>query len=624
MLKAVAPDVFVHTDTCNAYVVRDGEHALLIDFGDGGVMEHLASIGVKHVEWVLFTHHHREQLQGWHRSKPAGAKTAGPEAERALFENPADFRRATVNLSDPMTVHGSSYVRPPSRPIPLDRTFKAMDDFTWRGREFWCLDTRGNSPGGMSYLLKTDRGWLAFAGDAMLAGAKLHNWFDSDWDYGFGAGVYALHAAASVLERFDPTLLLPSHGLPVAQPAAQLRSLQDKLRKLTPVYLRGYEINTFANAAQDRVSTPTDVPHVWRVTKHLYKFKATSFWPNFTILIADSGRGLVVDCGLFDTGFLDTAIGRMRDRLGLKGIDALFVTHAHGDHFLEGEHLRKQWGAKLWTMAGVHDHCERPDRYDFCAPIQAYGSSIKRGITGVKFDRLIEPGGTFEWEGYRFAVDWMPGQTKFACCLHGEIDGRRVAFTGDNLFGDPADPRQNGHEAVCSRNVCSLEEGYLHAADYLHSIAPDLIIGGHSWAIDKPGPLIERYRETAVALRSALRDLIPEDDYRYGFDPFWVRVEPYRVPVKPGGESKCELVLRNFADREEKYRVELHTPPGLTTTPDVVEAAIPAGATRRFAVTLKAAAGVGEGVQIVPLDVMRGGKRYGEWFDFIAVVAQGK
>lgn len=56
----LAPDWFVWTDTCNVYVLRDGDAALLIDLGDGSVLDHLGEIGVKRVVWVLFTHHHRE------------------------------------------------------------------------------------------------------------------------------------------------------------------------------------------------------------------------------------------------------------------------------------------------------------------------------------------------------------------------------------------------------------------------------------------------------------------------------------------------------------------------------------------------------------------------------------
>ena len=70
-LLPVAPhdfrDLFVWTDTCNVYVLRDGDSAVLIDLGDGSVLDHLHEIGVKRVEWVLFTSHHRELCQGYPR-----------------------------------------------------------------------------------------------------------------------------------------------------------------------------------------------------------------------------------------------------------------------------------------------------------------------------------------------------------------------------------------------------------------------------------------------------------------------------------------------------------------------------------------------------------------------------
>ncbi|HRY50139.1 MAG TPA: MBL fold metallo-hydrolase [Candidatus Paceibacterota bacterium] len=131
----LAPDLFVWTDTCNVWVLRDGDAALLIDLGDGSVLDHLDDIGVKRVEWVLFTHHHREQCQGASRLVGRGAKVAAPDAERALFERPTDFRQMNVSLGDAFTIHGSSYVRPPIQPIPLDRAFKTNDTFAWRSHE---------------------------------------------------------------------------------------------------------------------------------------------------------------------------------------------------------------------------------------------------------------------------------------------------------------------------------------------------------------------------------------------------------------------------------------------------------------------------------------------------------
>src|SRR5262249_36779301 len=160
--------------------------------------------------------------------------------------------------------------------------------------------------------------------------------------------------------------------------------------------LRGYEGGTFAGAAQDTVSRPTSVPHVWQVSPHLFKFKGPNFWANFHMLLADSGLALVVDCGLFDKEFLDRSITLMQQRLGLKKIDAVVVTHMHGDHCQEAPHLRTRWGAQLWTLDRVVDKCRFPERFDYVAPISSYG----KGIDSIAFDRILRDGETVQWEGH--------------------------------------------------------------------------------------------------------------------------------------------------------------------------------------------------------------------------------
>ena len=64
----------------------------------------------------------------------------------------------------------------------------------------------------MSYLLKLDGRWVAFSGDVMLDGAKMHTWFDTEWDYGFAKGLYELISSVSLLQSYEPAYLLPSHG----------------------------------------------------------------------------------------------------------------------------------------------------------------------------------------------------------------------------------------------------------------------------------------------------------------------------------------------------------------------------------------------------------------------------
>ena len=61
---AVAPSVSCFRDTCNVYVLRAGTDAILVDFGDGDVLDQLAELGVERVTDVLLTHHHRDQIGG--------------------------------------------------------------------------------------------------------------------------------------------------------------------------------------------------------------------------------------------------------------------------------------------------------------------------------------------------------------------------------------------------------------------------------------------------------------------------------------------------------------------------------------------------------------------------------
>lgn len=615
----IAPDIFQWTDTCHVYVIRDKDAALLIDLGDGTVLDHLDKIGVRSVEWVLFTHHHREQCQGAGKLEGTQTKVAASAIEKPLFENPLSYRKMRPTLGDAFTVHGASYVRPSICPIKIDLTFARMDDFAWCGREFWVAETQGNSPGHTTYLLRHSNRWLAFTGDLMYDGARMHNWFDSEWDYGFGKGLFELGKSAAQIAGYDPEMLLPSHGPVIRNARAQLNDYVSKLRRLGDLVLRGYDVQRFDGCDQDNVSRPTVVPHLWQVTPHVYKFRGPNYAVNFAMVLADNGHALLIDCGLFNRAFLDTAIERMQQRLGLKQIDAVFVTHYHGDHGMEASYVREKYGARLWTMEGVADKFERPWDHDLCALLPFYQDRGK-DLGPFKFDRVVGSGEVIEWEGIPLCCDWMPGQTKFHACLHGEIDGLRIAFTGDNIFGSTTITSQGGNEAVVARNGGTLEEGYLYAANFLHSIAPDMIVGGHCWVMDRPQQLIERYRQRMLALRDAFRALSSEDDYRYIFDAYWISVSPYRHIVEPGQAASAQILIRNYRSRPEQHHIEFHALPGITVEPPVLKGSVDADETAVIPVTIRATPGTANGLRIVAMDITRDGRRFGELFDFLVHV----
>lgn len=601
-------------NTCNSYLIRRGSTGIVIDCGDGSILEKAKSIGVERIDWVLLTSHHRERSQGLHDLHKTSIPVIAPATEREFLESPLQFRKWHPNLSDPFSVYGASFLRPPRLPLAVNRGMSTGDVLTWEGLEIRCLATPGNSPGGMTFLCEIGDLTLGFSGGVVHAGARMVNWFDTEWDYGFAKGIDTLLESVGRLMETRLDILFPAYGPSIEDPGTVLAAYQLKLQQLRARYVRGYPVFDMTNAERDPISIPTAVPGLNQVSEHVYKLSDSQKGWNFAIIISDRGHGLILDCGLLPAEMLEQLIVGMRQHLGLKQIDAFWISHMHGDHFLLGPMLRNRYGAQSWTLDRVVDPIENPRRYDFSALVSAYGD----GFDGMKIDRAFRDGEVFEWEGYQIQMDWMPGQTEFGCSLWLEIDGQKIVFTGDNLFGNPTDPTQDGHEAVVARNSCILEEGYLHAANYLLKLNPDVVIGSHSYVMPQPREFLLRYQSWAKEMIEIYQGLLPDDDYEYRYDPYWVSAYPYRVELKDTEPQKVTISIRNFRDRPQTHRVVLETPPGIMAEPSVLEGIVAANSRERFEVKLRRVNGTAPpGVGVVAMDITLDDQRYGQWFDFM-------
>jgi hypothetical protein len=207
--------------------------------------------------------------------------------------------------------------------------------------------------------------------------------------------------------------------------------------------------------------------------------------------------------------------------------------------------------------------------------------------------------------------------------LHGDIDGRKVAFTGDNIFASTTDPKQGGNECVLARNGGTLEEGYIYAANYLHDLGPDLLIGGHCWVLDQPAALVERMKTRMLALREAFQNLSAEDDYRIMYDPYWVQAYPYRLKLKKEETGEIAVKVRNYREHKQTHKITVHTPPGLVAETPVLEAVTAENSLNVYPLKIRAAKDATDGVYIVAFDTTINGKRYGEWFDMVVQVGEG-
>src|SRR5262245_6272011 len=134
MLARLSDHLYRLTDTCNVYLVTDGDAGLVIDPGSGAIWDHLGEAGVQGVEWALHTHHHRDQCWGTPRLRRHGAKVAVPEYERHLFDQAELYwqtRRTFDNYDDRNTFFTSA------ANIPVDVVLEDYETFTWRGYNFY-------------------------------------------------------------------------------------------------------------------------------------------------------------------------------------------------------------------------------------------------------------------------------------------------------------------------------------------------------------------------------------------------------------------------------------------------------------------------------------------------------
>ncbi|WDI41423.1 MBL fold metallo-hydrolase [Bremerella sp. P1] len=613
-LPEMFPDLYQSSDTCNVYILKHGGSALLINVGNGQVFDLLPQIGVGRVEKILLNNHHRETLQGFARVDTDVTKVATSEIEAEILQSPTSFRKWYPKLGDQYSVYGASYARPPQRPIPMAQPLEDNAEFIWHGYHIRCLVTPGHSPGEMTYLVTKGDHTVAVTGGLMHDSSRFTTWFDSEWDYGFAKGIDALATSVDRLLEEEIHVMLPIQGPVIHHATTQLKTYRERIETFRAAYIRGYPVFDKDPDKRDRISKPTEIPHLNQVTPHLYKLNDEFQGRNFYMIVSDSGHGLILDCGLFPKAVLEEVILGLRQHKGLKQVDAFWISHMHGDHFLHGPLLKEKYGAKAWTLDKIVDRCENPRKYDYAALVSAYGD----GFDGMPIDKGFTDGEVIDWEGYKIQVDWLPGQTEFGCCLWLDIDGKRIAFTGDNLFGDPRDESQTAHDCVVARNSAILEEGHILGSKYLIDLKPDIVLAAHGYVMPEPQGILQRYHNWAKEMAALYHEMLPEKDYEYLFDPYWVSAYPYRVNLGEGSPQKVTITVRNFRDQPQQHRVKLILPDGIAAEPAILKGTVPAKSRQSYEVTISGTLSDDKAdLQIVPLDIELDGKHYGQWFDFL-------
>src|SRR5215217_6174274 len=198
MFTRITDQLFLFQDTCNVYVLRSGNEALLIDFGSGDVLDHLAEIGVERVTDVLMTHHHRDQGQGLARAVQAGIRIWVPHTEQDLFHT-VDAHWQAREIYDNYNVRQDRFSLLES--VPVTGTLEDYQVRPFGDHVMTVLPTPGHTPGSISLLVEEDGQRILFSGDLIMSPGKVVSLAATQWTYNGAEGVAA--GIASLLDLQD-------------------------------------------------------------------------------------------------------------------------------------------------------------------------------------------------------------------------------------------------------------------------------------------------------------------------------------------------------------------------------------------------------------------------------------
>jgi glyoxylase-like metal-dependent hydrolase (beta-lactamase superfamily II) len=567
----VSDNLYRFEDTCNVYVVRNGSRAALIDFGSGKILDHLGALGITQVDWILHTHHHRDQCQGDYKAAERRIPVAVPAHERHLFADARNFWRNR-------RIFHLYYVRNDfntiTEDIPVARSLEDYSTFRWGNIDFYVLPTPGHTLGSISLLATIDGRKVAFTGDLIYAPGKITNLYDTQINYGGSEGIDLGIFSLSRLRELNPALLLPSHGEPMNDPDPAIRQ--------TVTHLTDYYRFQTGNA-------PSEEGRPVAVSRHLVCHYTTT--SSFYAILSASGKALFIDYGSasgmhfgnFERAtaatdrirFQEHSIDRLKREFGLKSVDVAMPSHMHDDHMNGFPHLIRHHNTKVWCYENMVDIFEHPRGYNLGC------------ILGEPFKvaRSFRDGETFRWEEFEFEVKHSPGHTEYQMAMFVTIDGKKVAFTGDAFFPNPRNDGTMRHNLIFRNHVEN--DSHLKSIRNLIEREPATICPGHG----QPYPVD---RSILLATEQKLRrqqkyfvDLLPENETDFGLDPSWVRMYPYQLLIAPGESQQITIHVQNYKPAAMKAEVAIVGPREWSISPDVLTIDIPARSKASKEVTVR-------------------------------------
>lgn len=583
----------------NTGIIRDGDKALVIDCGDGRVATALKELGIKTVERLVFTHHHRDQACGAYSLAAAGAKTGVPAAERGYFADPAGYWNDDKNLW-----RAYRSFRPHSlmlvEPLRVDEAFADGQEFSFGSAKVRVLNTPGHTEGAVSYLVEVDGQRVVFCGDCLYDEGQVWDLFTLQKGFsrgkrgiggyhGFMGDQWGLVDSLSKIKALRPSALVPSHGHVMNNASKAIDTLVDRIDRCYENYvaisaLRHY----FPELFTEFVGRPGQMP----IRPGIKPPECLRHFGTTWMLVSKSGAAFVMDVGSPRTA---QQIKRMLAQGEIKSVDGLWVTHYHYDHTDGIPEFQKEFDCPCFMDRRLADVLTNPTAWRLpCLMPEP-----------IRVDRPMEDGQSWQWNEFKLTSYFYPGQTLYHDALLVEGPELRMLFVGDSHT-------MSGIDDYCAynRNWLGRGVGFQYCISLVEKLKPTHIFNCHvADAFTFTSEEIGFMRKNLDERERLFGELVPWDHANYGTDASWVRCFPYTQTAKAGDNIALEVVVTNHSTKAVPARCRAVLPSVLAGEATAwVDATIPAKTEGQLPIRFDIPSNTPPGRYVVPVDV-----KYGAW-----------
>lgn len=529
-VEQLQQDLFLFRDTCNVYIIKKGDRALLIDFGSGAVLNALKGMGINHIDRLLHTNYHRDVCGGDHLLDD-GTIISVPEEEMMFFNQAEDFwqnKRVYVTYN----LESVFFTRIQSVKCQGLRDGQIIE---WMGIRFKIISTPADSRHSISIMCRMNGKSIIFCGDVISEPGKVHNIYDYQWDY-MPSSYTIFKYWKETLEKLngiEADMLCPAHGVP-------MENVQDSINLLISRISNLQEL--MHPERREQITKPYSA-----VLPHLIYVDSTSY-----MILSQSGKGFLIDFGYVDPGCLN----RLKNDFGLKKLDVITISHYHDDHICRISEMQYRHGSsnfsditnevEIWNIYEMVDILKNPKAYNLPCLFPS----------NMDTDRIIRSGEKIQWEEFDLYFYHMPGQTEFAMGLFADIDGKRVFFSGDNIWVSEDNRLLT---PIIFKNIM-YPDNIIRSAEIMLEMRPDVLATGHRGALPILSGMLEGYLEWTKTIKERLYDIVSQDHPLYGIDTQWAAFYPYIAEAHPRGEFSMHFRVMNHYDHDAIFHLVFNLP----------------------------------------------------------------